>query len=413
MEDLSVNRIKLAGEVMMLTLRATSLILSWFIQYVLPRIPSQLLPRVLYNLHHRIVRQRIELECDPSHVRHILVVALNKGIGDAVLYQPALIRLRRAYPKATIHIVVRSYVKDILLPGIADRLIFYDQLKRCKLIRILREKQYNIAIDLAQDLTSAIITFASGANRIIGSDLGRCRRLLDVHIPYINSGHIVDYWYAVIEACGVERPTNIELLVSIDHASRTWARMFLSKKGAYNKLTICIHPGARDSVIRIDKRWPMDSFAELSDRLIGERGIQVVFVGSADEQLLTQSILSHMKYGEAAVVTTGRTSVRDMVALIDQCDLFIGNNSGPLHIAVALGKPTISFGGGIDLIHWAPYGDPDRHIVLLKDSSCERYLCRLCVDKGLKCLCQIAPERVLQAIDFLLDSRVCRKVSWN
>jgi ADP-heptose:LPS heptosyltransferase len=154
------------------------------------------------------------------------------------------------------------------------------------------------------------------------------------------------------------------------------------------------------------RQWPPDHFATLIDWLTGTRDCQVVLVGSEEESDLAAQILAMIGNAKKVVSVVGLTTVKDMAGLIAGCDLFIGNNSGPHHLAASMNVPTIGIHSGVvDSREWGPNGPSavavSRRMVcspcyIAKPEDCPR---------ALACLTELSPDSVIALAQTMLAGR--------
>ena len=133
---------------------------------------------------------------------------------------------------------------------------------------------------------------------------------------------------------------------------------------------VAIHPGSGAAV----KRWRTEAWAELTRRLSVDQGVQVLFTGSAGEAELIDPILDAMRGGGSlpapAISLAGQTGLSTLAAVYRRCSLVIGPDSGPLHLAVAVGTPTVHLYGPVDRRTFGPWGSPQRHRVVTSNWAC-------------------------------------------
>ena len=164
-----------------------------------------------------------------------------------------------------------------------------------------------------------------------------------------------------------------------------------------NKPVVGIHPGARKEL----KCWSPSGYATVADFIISERGGTVLLTGSPDEAKLAQRVADKMK--QKAIILAGKTSIRELAAVISQCSLFIFNDSSPMHIAAATNTPTIAIFGPSKSIETAPYGKGN--MVVEKDFPC-RYTCDEDVCKYSifnECMESITVNDVFKAVKELIE----------
>ena len=177
---------------------------------------------------------------------------------------------------------------------------------------------------------------------------------------------------------------------------------------------IAIHPGAGwYSRARI---WPVENFAAVARGLIESHGAAVIVLGGPDEQE-SATALKELVDGEAdegrVLNLAGRTSIHETAALLEHCDLFLGNDSGPMHIASAVRTPVVAVFGPSNIRAWEPYtprGEAKRHVIVSRDLPCMPCFYRkhsLGLREGCgprPCLTGLVPRRVLEACRAMLDS---------
>ena len=164
-------------------------------------------------------------------------------------------------------------------------------------------------------------------------------------------------------------------------------------KGIKNTKWAVLHPGARYWF----KAWPTERFAAIGDALINQ-GFQVVIVGDTGERILVDEItkLTQQKF----ISLVSKTSVRELAALLKQCNLFIGNDAGPMHIAAAVGCPVVGLFGPTDPAVWGPYGNMCRTIY--KGLDCHECFYPGCFRGEGSCMKLISVEEVFQVAENML-----------
>jgi heptosyltransferase-2 len=214
---------------------------------------------------------------------------------------------------------------------------------------------------------------AAGARMRVGLDNGR-GYFLNLRAPDLGFGamHEVDYWLRVVELLGSDRHAGWRPHIPIDDQSRSDVADLLANSGI-NRASplVAVHPGAGwYSRARI---WPVEGFARVARGLMESHGAAVAIVGGPDEGEIAQR-LEEMAGGSGRVVNlVGRTSIAQTAALLEKCDLFLGNDSGPMHIAAAVGTPVVAVFGPSNIGAWGPYspeGERSPHTVVARDLPC-------------------------------------------
>ena len=179
-----------------------------------------------------------------------------------------------------------------------------------------------------------------------------------------------------------------------------WAVDWLAAHGvAPGRPLIAIHPGAGAAV----KQWPLAAWATVADGLNSTFGAQILLTGGASERSLTQALGVALR--QPALDSAGATPLGQLAALQARCALVLGSDSGPLHLAVAVGVPTVHLYGPVAHAKFGPWGDPARHVVVATDwacAPCNQLDWPAAVLAQHQCMAAITPERVLAAAGILL-----------
>ena len=339
-----------------------------------------------------------ELRPGNPDIRGILVVRVDL-IGDVVLSLPAVRALRRAYPNAAIDMLTLQSTADILAGERADiaRVLTFDPgawrrptglLKlspwrdALTLLRTLRSTRYDLAISVSGDIGS-ILTRLSGAARRIGYADEAYRWFLTDPVPggrYQKRDHEVRYVLALAERAGgvvTDDDARLSLHVIPDAAYRM--RALLDEARSRRNVSgpiVALHTGARNGQA---KRWPPAHFAALAERLARELDALVVLVGGPSEQALAQAITAHTTAPVLDMV--GKTTLPEVVALLEASDLLVTGDSGPLHIACAVRTPVVALHGPTDPGVSGPT-DPDALILW------RRLWCAPCYDASATAECR-------------------------
>lgn len=337
---------------------------------------------------------------------NILVVRLDR-LGDVVLSTPALKALRDAYPQSRISLMVRPYVRDI-----AEGNPYINEVIACdksgpfggvsaavKLIRKLRAGRFDLAVILHPTVRTHWIVFLAGIPRRIGFDR-KMGMLLTDRIPdkkHLGLKHEIDYTLGLLKYMGVKTQDR-KMHVPLRRASEEKVRRIFSENGiADGERVVVLNPGASCP----SKRWPAERFARAADELIDKHGVRVVIISGPDDANIGHKTASMMS--SRRIDLSGGTTVADVAALLKASKLFISNDSGPVHIACALGTPVVAIFGrsnrGLSPRRWGPSNKGDR--VLHKDVGCFECLAHNCA-LGFRCLQAITVDEVVKAAEELL-----------
>lgn len=336
----------------------------------------------------------------------ILLIRTDR-IGDVLLSTPAIKAVRDAYPQAHIAIIVRPYAEDIVDGNpYLDEVILYDKDGGHKGIFAtigfamrLRKKKFDLAIILHPTNRSNIIPFLAGIPERLGYDrkwgIFLTKKIKDV--KHLGEKHEVDYNLDLLRHIGIEAKDK-GLYMPVKSEDEKIIERFFSLNGLSGKdLIIAVHPGASCP----SKRWSAYRFGRLSDELIEKFKAKIVIIGGPSDVKIVQEVKTGML--NQPITLSEEHSLGEVAALLKRCRVFISNDSGPVHIAVAVGTPVISIFGradpGLSPNRWGPVGPND--IVIHKDAGCKECLAHNC-KINFKCLDTITVEDVLSAAESLL-----------
>ena len=341
----------------------------------------------------------------PERVGSILVLEL-WNIGDLILAMPFLAQLRALFPGARVALVARPLASQIMEgTGLIDELIpvnvawtpdetgynpfSYRWRELATLYRAMRGHVFDLGFSCRLHLREQVILALSRARRRIGFAFGSDNALLTDAIQVRNPHrHKTEDWLALLEPFG--GPIEVsEPRLQVSATENAAAEAFLAARGIEpGDRVIGIHPGASLAA----KRWPLERFIEVARALVERSDTRVI------------AFVDPGGYGSALAeipdVVAAKVSLRELIALIEQCDLLLCIDSGPMHIAGALGTPTVGiFGAGID--RWfSPLGEghefvsaePSSASTSIRDDSA-----------GIRSPAGISIQEVLAAVDRVLQ----------
>lgn len=327
-----------------------------------------------------------------------IVVRAPNWIGDVVLSFPALESLRKNLPQAQIWIAAREEVQDLyssfdFVKGIIP-LSGLNSFKNMKEnAKKIREYNFDVGLLFTNSFSSALLFFLAKIPQRWGYSRDNRGFLLTKGVPFKNQDepafHQVNYYLNLISGLGfqISRP---ELIVPLSPEEKDWPRKELSAAGYDpNKPLVILNPGASYGP---SKRWPASRFAELASLLQKKNKAQIVIVGSAEEVELAESIASSMI--QKPLNMAGKTNLRQLAELISLANLFITNDSGPMHITNALRVPLIAIFGPTDPRVTGPFHQPST--VIKKDAPCWPCSYRKCPFDH-RCMMEIEPEEIFMA----------------
>ena len=326
-----------------------------------------------------------------------LLVVKTSSIGDVIHALPVVQAIKEAAPRLTLGWVVRRRCADVLRGNpFIDRLYVMPDRPSLGELRALRAElradRYEIALDMQGLFLSGLATWLSGAPVRAGWDRNREANALFLTHPIIpgraRDRHEVDLLYGFAEALGVH----------VAHPEFT-PQTYLAAEGAGRagewlaglpRPRIALNVGAS----RAYKRWPVERWASVA-RALTISGSGVVFVGDRNDAQAVAEILPGLAAGY--VDLAGETTLRELASVLAACDLLVTADTGPMHIAVAVGTPVVALFGATDPARHGPYGARN---VVLHDPAPGAVVPgkRPSDEAGAACLARITPEDVLAAV---------------
>ncbi len=334
----------------------------------------------------------------------ILIRATN-WVGDAIMALPALRALRAKFPDAHIAIVARPYVADIYRDqAICDELIPYDPKGphrgwkgRETLAKDLRAKRFDIALLLQNAFDAAWLVWRAHIPQRIGYARDGRSFLLTKAIAVPKPGEIPPHekfqYLELIRRAGwidaLYDDAHIELYVG--GPKREQAATTLREAGARpNALRIAVGAGASYGSA---KCWPPDRFAKSLNAILSQVDADVVLFGTVSEAAVSSAIATEL--GRPPIDLTGKTKIAELPALLSQCQLFLGNDSGAMHVAAAVGLPIVAIFGPTDPEGTAP-------VTLLATLVQQKPYCSPCFLRRCptdhRCMTAVTPEMVEAAL---------------
>jgi len=305
-------------------------------------------------------------------MKRILIIEVN-WLGDVLFSTPFIKAVKGHYKDSYLAVlVVPGCVEVLTLNPHVDKVIAFDEdgahkgiIGKIRLIAELRKERFDIAFILHRSFTRALIALLSG----IGSRVGyftRKRALIlskPIEVP-VKEMHKVEYFLNIASSMGMDTgDKSYEFHFGGD--DKFYIESFLFDKGvtADDKIVV-INPGGNWN----PKRWPEESFAQLIDALTDAFGAKVVITGAAKDIPLAEEIsnMTHKK----PLISCGKTTIKRLGALLSKAKLVISNDSGPMHLAVAVGAKVIALFGPTSPELTGPYGDGD-YVVIRKAKDCD------------------------------------------
>lgn len=307
-------------------------------------------------------------------------------MGDAVLIEPALRALRRTFPAAHVTMVCTprtlpifegsELLNEVLrFPLTGSRglgeFLTHGLPGLFAMLGRLRRQPYDVAIDFDNYYNwTTFLPFAAGVRTRVGFDTpGQGRsNLLTNPVPYAGEKHMVEFYLDLVRAIGADTPDRSPVF-HLPAESHAWARTFLAAAGHARgeQPLVALSPGRSEAWHFI--RWAEDNFVATGAALHERFGARLLLVGGPAERAISERMVAALRArGIAAIDAVGRSDLRQSAALLAECDLLVCNDSGPMHVAAAVGTPTLAIFGPTSHKLWGPYG-PEHRVARL-DLDC-------------------------------------------
>ena len=359
-----------------------------------------------------------------ARIKRILVVKLDH-IGDFVCTLPAIDRLRAAFPDAEITLLAAAAsIALAKLSSSIDHVVQFDffsarsiagkraisEAELDALAAQLRPRHFDLAVDFRMHGDTRHVLRHTGAAHHAGFDHGGRFPWLDIVVEWEGDLRLMDKRThitasllrlagAIDDAAGAIAPP---LSLPQDETAALRTRVLQAARAPEDfasRPLVCIHPGAGTPL----KQWPLENYAGLTRLLLHAHDLSIILIGSPDEAAVAAEVAALAGCPDRVVSVAGAVPLGDLPALLAGCALFVGNDSGPKHLAGALGIPTVGVHAShVDAAEWAPPGP--RAIAIRRQMSCGPCYIAEETDcpRGVTCLRGISPAAVYRACRFLL-----------
>ena len=341
---------------------------------------------------------------------NILIVKLS-AIGDVVHTLPALNAIRKQYPEAHITWLVEEAAAGIIeghtaldrvlvskrkhwIKGLASKSCLDTIKEALCFIKEVRDTRYDAIFDFQALLKSGILICLARGKRKIGFDKGmehmeQSHVFLSERIPPVDmDNHAILRSMMLLEAIGIPAG-EIEYNLPVFEQDYTSADDLLTQHGIKEyKLLVAINPVAQWET----KLWSNDKFARLADTLMQHYDVKIVFTGGLKDRQVIADIIKHMKC-EASNLA-GETNLKTLAVLYEKANLLVSTDTGPMHIAAAVGTPVVALLGPTSPARTGPFGE--KHQIVRAGLECSPCFKRQC--KTTECMKQISVEQVFDAV---------------
>lgn len=332
-----------------------------------------------------------------------IVVRGTNWVGDAVMTIPALRELRRVFPDSHIALHTRSWARGIFEDAdFIDEILTFDRGKFAfatvlEQSKVLRQRKFDLAVLFPNSFESALTAKLGKIKTRIGyAKEGRSFLLTDaLPVPeWKNRRHEVFYYLNIVAEiekkfsdAPIVREHEPRFELDVSEARKTQARKMLAENGVdLSKKIVVFVPGSTNSRA---KRWQTESFAALNDRIQLEQSANVVLIGSKEESDVSIEVAA--KSSIKPIVLTGKTDLQEATAILSMCDLVVSNDTGPAHIAAALGTETLVIFGPTNPLTTRPF--PENAEIIYKKVECSPCMLRDCpIDH--RCMTRISAKEV-------------------
>lgn len=343
-----------------------------------------------------------------------ILIVLIAGIGDLILASKSIRAIRNGYPDADIHLLTNSEAVPI-----AQNYAYVDYVwafpiremrksKIClfdiwKLLLKLRRTGFAMVVNLFEvaslrgAIKMSILFFLLNIRVRIGHNNKGFGLVLTDKVPSgtFQKRHRVDAMMDIaLLAGGALDGKDIEVFWD-KKCEKKWERLFFEKTGIVQEIIVGVNPGGD----RSNKRWSPNNFATIADRIIDEFGAKIIILGGPGEENISNEIQQKMK--NDAVNLSGRLDLNDLVYIINKMDVFITNDSGPMHIGAAIRTPLVAIFGPCDPTLVMPYTSKSLYRLIYKGLDCQPCNNEKCTQHV--CLDMVTPEEVYEKCVELLN----------
>ena len=342
-----------------------------------------------------------------NKIRKMLIIRTD-GLGDVTMSTPAFKALRDIFSNAHIVLLAGRWSRELVevMPSFNEVIYFdapwvakenKDFKEFIRTVKYLRSEKFDLVIDLRGDFRNIVLMYLLNIKHRLGFNITGCDFLLTQVIPCSNNHHPVNLCLSLIEHFIPEDKQKYDLSLEVTEADQKFVEVFLNQNNiAYGKnedLIVVIHPGAK----WYGRRWKAKCYAQIADSLIEKYNAKVIITGGPKDFESIQNIKNIMKY--VPLITPQNSSLRHFLALLGKSSLFIGVDSGPMHMAAAMKVKVVAILGPALSEAVGPYGK--EHIVVTKqqDYSCSPCSQTRCKVPDNNCVEAVTVEEVWEAVE--------------
>lgn len=334
---------------------------------------------------------------NPSSIKKILLIRLRRA-GDVIMTTPAITALRTSFPKAYISYIVEEPYRELVegnpnldrvtaLPRNLSTSAFI------RFIRKIRKEKYDAVLDFHGGPTASLMTLFSKAKLKVGYKIKYKNFIYHTKLPRsFPTGpiHSVESHLNLVKALGVNVSSSPPLcLPQTQKAEEEKVKKFLEENEFEGRKSVILHISAGNEF----RNWGVENLVEFTNLLSELPEVKIVLIGAEEDQKAEREILEKSTASPLSLV--GRLNLRELRELISRSSLFVGPDSGPMHVAASTSTPIVTYFGPTLPAHFAPW-QVDASIIE-KDLDCRPCKQRQCIYDDFRCLRTIRPEEVYKA----------------
>lgn len=335
-------------------------------------------------------------------MKRILIVNVN-WLGDVLFTTPFIRTIRKRFPQAYIACMVVPRCGEVLEGNpYVDELVIFDEegkhsslLAKMQFVANLKKKRFDTVYLLHRSLTRTLMAALAKIPNRVGY-ITKKRKLFLTHRiePPKEPLHRVEYFLGIARAQGLE-PEELKYDFYIPQEAFNYIGNFLKENEIEeDEDFVVLNPGANWLL----KRWPVENYARVAEEILKKFRYKVIISGAERDLELAREISRLMS--SPPIIACGKTNLKQLGALLKKASLVVTNDTGPLHIALAVGTKVLTLFGPTSSRISGPYG-PGRYITIQKDVGCQIPCYHLkCQDN--RCMKAITPEEVLKEVERLL-----------
>jgi lipopolysaccharide heptosyltransferase II len=342
-----------------------------------------------------------------------ILIIKPSSLGDVIHALPTAARLKRSFPDAKISWLINDSLAPILENcPVIDEIMLFRRKKWAKLqnfgeffafLRALRARKFDVALDLQGLFRSGFITFCSGALRKIGlSNAREGSRMFYREVVSVDEKreHLVFRYLAAANFLGAKQDLPVEFpIATFPHAQNRMEKLLDERGISREKPIVALHPGARWPT----KKWFPDRFSALADEIFLKFGAQIIIVGTPDESDLADSIVKNAKKSRP-ISLAGATDLQMLVEFLRKVRVLVSHDTGPMHIASAIGTPCVAIFGASDPVASGPFAQKNvPHAVLFAGIHCSPCFSVRCLNPNhMECMLKIGVDEAVAAVQKII-----------